>query len=68
VTGPDRIFTPRLRLGVGLGLAGLALLFLSAKVVTPPRPAGIATGIVLAVAGLVVVIVEALRDPPDQSR
>jgi hypothetical protein len=33
-----------------------------------PRPAGIAGGIGLALAGLVVVMIEALSDPPDQSR
>jgi hypothetical protein len=68
VTRPDPIFTPRLALGVALVAVGLGLLFLSAKVVTVPRPTGIAAGIVCAVAGLVVVMVEALRDPPDQSR
>jgi hypothetical protein len=32
-----------------------------------PVPAGIAGGIALAIAGLVVVIVEALREPPEES-
>jgi hypothetical protein len=68
VARPDRLFTPRLRLGVGLVAAGLGLLVVSAKLVSVPRPAGIAGGIGLALAGLVVVMIEALSDPPDQSR
>jgi hypothetical protein len=66
---PERIFTPRLRVGVGLLAFGLGLMFLAAKVLPAPVPAGIAGGITLAVAGFVTLIVEALRDPPtDQSR
>jgi hypothetical protein len=66
---PERVFTPRLRIGVGLLGFGLGLMFLAAKVLPAPAPAGIAAGITLAVAGFVTVMVEALRDPPtDQSR
>jgi hypothetical protein len=68
VTRPDQIFSPRLALGVGLIAIGLGLLFLSAKALAAPWRPGIVAGIIGAVAGLVVVMVEALRDPPDQSR
>jgi hypothetical protein len=60
----EPVFTPRLQLGLGLLAGGLGLLFLAAKVLPAPLPAGIATGITLAVAGFVVVVVEALREPP----
>lgn len=60
----EPIFTPRLQLGGGLLAFGLGLMFLSAKVLPAPLPAGIAGGITLAIAGFVVVVVEALREPP----
>jgi hypothetical protein len=41
---------------------GIGLMFISGKVLPSPLPAGIAAGITLAVAGFVVVVVEALRD------
>jgi hypothetical protein len=46
-------------------------MFLCGKVLPAPLPAGIAGGITLAIAGFVVVVVEALRDPvapPGESR
>jgi hypothetical protein len=46
---------------------GIGLMFFSGKVLPHPLPAGIAGGIALAIAGLVVVIVEALREPPEGS-
>lgn len=58
----EPVFTPRLQLGFGLLALGLGLMFLSAKVLPTPLPAGIAGGISLGVAGFVVVVVEALRD------
>ena len=62
--GPEPIFTPRFRLGVGLVAFGLGLMFLSGKVLPAPVPAGIAGGITLGVVGFVVIVVEALRDAP----
>ena len=59
----EPIFTPRLQLGFGLLAFGLGLMFLCGKVLAAPVPAGIAGGIALAIAGFVVVVVEALRDP-----
>jgi hypothetical protein len=63
---PERepVFTPRLQLGFGLLAFGLGGLFLCAKVLPAPLPAGIAASIALAIAGFGVVMVEALRDPP----
>jgi len=66
---PEPVFTPRLQLGFGLLAFGVGLMFLSGKVLPAPVPAGIAGGISLAVAGFVVVVVEALREPaapPDE--
>ncbi len=60
---PEPVFTPRLQLGFGLLAFGIGLMFLSGKVLPAPVPAGIAGGISLAVAGFVVVVVEALREP-----
>jgi hypothetical protein len=66
---PEPVFTPRLQLGFGLLAFGIGLMFFCGKVLPAPVPAGIAGGICLAVAGFVVVVVEALRDPvapPDE--
>lgn len=60
----ELVFTPRLRLGFGLLAFGLGLMFLSGKVLPAPLAGGIASGIAVAVAGFVLVVVEALRDPP----
>ena len=46
---------------------GLGLMFFSGKVLPSPLPAGIAGGITLGIVGLVVVIVDALREPPEGS-
>jgi hypothetical protein len=62
---PEPVFTPRLQVGLGLLAGGLGLLFLSAKVLPSPAAAGIASGITLAVTGFVVLVVEGLREPPD---
>ena len=64
---PDPVLTPRLRLGFGMLAFGIGLMFFSGKVLPHPLPAGIASGIALAIAGFVVVIVEALREPPEGS-
>ena len=64
---PEPVLTPRLRLGFGMLAFGIGLMFLSGKVLPNPLPAGIAGGIALAIAGFVVVIVEALREPPEES-
>ena len=40
-------------------------MFLAGKVLLPPVPAGIATGIALGVVGFVVIVVEALRESPE---
>jgi hypothetical protein len=64
---PEPIFTPRLQLGFGLLAFGLGLMFLAGKVLPAPVPAAIAAGIALAIAGFVVVVAEALRDPAGQS-
>ena len=61
---PEPVLTPRLRLGFGMLAFGLGLMFFSGKVLPVPLPAGIAGGIALGIAGFVVVVVEALRDPP----
>jgi hypothetical protein len=59
----EPIFTPRLQLGFGLLAFGIGLTFLCGKVLPAPVPAGIAGGVALAIAGFVVVVIEALRDP-----
>jgi hypothetical protein len=64
---PEPVVTPRLRLGFGMIAFGIGLMFFSGKVLPRPLPAGIAGGIALAIAGFVVVIVEALREPPEGS-
>jgi hypothetical protein len=67
----EPVFTPRLQLGFGLLAFGIGLMFLCGKVLAAPVPAGIAGGITLAIAGFVVVVVEALRDPvgsPDEKQ
>jgi hypothetical protein len=46
---------------------GIGFMFFSGKVLPNPLPAGIASGIALGIAGFVVVIVEALREPPEGS-
>jgi len=63
----EPVLTPQLRLGFGMLAFGIGLMFLSGKVLPSPLPAGIAGGIALAIAGFVVVIVEALREPPEGS-
>ncbi len=63
----EPVLTPRLRLGFGMLAFGIGLMFFSGKVLPNPFSAGIAGGIALALAGLVVVIVEALREPPEES-
>lgn len=60
----EPVLTPRLRFGFGLLAFGIGLMFLSGKVLPHPVPAGIASGITLGIVGLVLVIVEALREPP----
>jgi hypothetical protein len=68
---PDRtvepVLTPRVRLGFGMLAFGIGLMFLSGKTLPSPVPAGIAGGITLGIVGLVVVFVEALREPPEGS-
>ena len=64
---PEPVLTSRLRLGFGLLAFGLGLMFFSGKVLPSPLPAGIAGGITLGIVGLVVVIVDALREPPEGS-
>lgn len=62
----EPIFTPHLQLGFGLLAFGIGLMFFSGKVMPTPVPAGIASGIALAMAGFVVIVVDALRDGPDR--
>ena len=62
---PEPVLTPRMRLGFGLLAFGMGLMFFSGKVLPSPLAAGIAGGIMLGIAGVVVVIVEALREPPE---
>ena len=64
---PEPVLTPRLRLGFGVLAFGIGLMFLSGKTLPYPVPAGIAGGITLGIVGLVMVIVEALREPPEGS-
>jgi hypothetical protein len=61
----EPVLTPRLRLGFGLLAFGTGLMFLAGKVLPHPVPAAIAGGITIGIVGLVTVIVEALREPPD---
>jgi hypothetical protein len=61
----EPVLTPRLRLGFGMLAFGIGLMFFSGKVLPYPVPAGIASGITLGITGLVVVIVDALREPPE---
>lgn len=63
----EPVFTHRLRLGFGFLAFGLGLMFFSGKVLSAPLAAGIAGGIAVAVAGFVLVVVEALRDSPAES-
>ena len=63
----EPVLTPRLRLGFGMLAFGIGFMFFSGKVLPNPLPAGIASGIALGIAGFVVVIVEALREPPEGS-
>ena len=63
----EPVLTSRLRLGFGMLAFGLGLMFFSGKVLPNPLPAGIAGGIALGICGLVVVIVDALREPPEGS-
>jgi hypothetical protein len=63
----EAVLTPRLRLGFGLLAFGIGLMFFSGKTLPYPVPAGIAGGITLGIVGLVMVIVEALREPPEGS-
>jgi hypothetical protein len=65
-TPREPIFTPRLQLGFGLLAFGVGLMFLAGKVLPAPIPAAIAGGITLAMAGFVVVVLEALREPTGQ--
>jgi hypothetical protein len=66
---PDEpVVTPRLCRGFGLLACGLGVMFLFGKALAGPVSAGIAVGIVLAVSGFVLLIVEALRDAPDGPR
>ena len=64
---PEPVLTPRFRLGFGMLAFGIGFMFFSGKVLPNPLPAGIASGIALGIAGFVVVIVEALREPPEGS-
>ena len=64
---PEPVLTPRLRQWFGILAFGLGLMFFSGKVLPNPLPAGIAGGIALGITGLVVVIVDALREPPEGS-
>jgi hypothetical protein len=64
---PEPVLTPRLRLGFGVLAFGIGLMFFSGKALPYPVPAGIAGGISLGIVGLVMVIVEALREPPEGS-
>lgn len=61
----EPVLTPRLRLGFGMLAFGIGLMFFSGKTLPHPVPAGIAGGITIGIVGLVMVIVEALREPPD---
>jgi hypothetical protein len=65
--GAEPVLTPRLRLGFGMLAFGIGLMFFSGKTLPSPVAAGIAGGITLGIVGLVVVIVEALREPPEGS-
>ena len=65
-TPREPVFTPRLQLGFGLLAFGVGLMFLAGKVLPAPIPAAIAGGITLAMAGFVVVVLEALREPTGQ--
>jgi hypothetical protein len=64
-TTREPVLTPRLRLGLGALALGLGSMFLFGKVLPSPLAAGIAASIAVAAAGFVLVIVEALRSPPE---
>jgi hypothetical protein len=63
----EPVLSPRFRLGFGMLAFGIGFMFFSGKTLPHPVPAGIAVGITLGIVGLVVVIVEALREPPEGS-
>lgn len=58
----EPVFTRLMRAGFGLLAFGLGLMFFSGKVLPSPFPAGIASGILLGLVGLVLVIYEGIRD------
>lgn len=58
----EPIFTRLMRAGFGLLAFGLGLMFFSGKVLPTPLPVGIALGILLGLAGLVLVIYEGIRE------
>jgi hypothetical protein len=62
----EPVFTPRSRLGLGLLASGLGLMLFCGKVLGTPLPLGIASGIAIAVAGFVVVVVDALGSAPEE--
>ncbi len=58
----EPVFTRLMRAGFGLLAFGLGLMFFSGKVLPSPFPAGIASGILLGLVGLVLVIYEGIRE------
>jgi hypothetical protein len=58
----EKVFTRGMRAGAGALALGLGVMFLSGKVLSPALAAGIALGIVIALAGLVLIIWEGIRD------
>lgn len=58
----EPVFTRLMRAGFGLLAFGLGLMFFSGKVLPSPFPAGIASGILLGLVGLSLVVYEGIRD------
>ena len=58
----DKVFTRGMKVGIGAMALGLGVMFFSGKVLTPAVAGGIALGISVALAGLILVIWEGIRD------
>ena len=58
----EKVFTRGMKAGFGALALGVGVMFVSGKVLSPALAAGIALGIVIGLAGLVLIIWEGIRD------